>query len=29
VVKHGECLTMDEERILRESQLAFDGLLAR
>ncbi|MBY0116063.1 amidohydrolase [Paenibacillus sp. FSL L8-0435] len=29
VVKHGECLTLDEERILRESQLAFDGLLAR
>lgn len=29
VVKHGECLTLDEERILRESQLAFDQLLAR
>lgn len=29
VVKHGECLTMDEERILREAQSAFEGLLAR
>lgn len=29
VVKNGECLTMDEERILREAQQCFDGLLAR
>ncbi|WP_223066661.1 amidohydrolase [Paenibacillus caui] len=29
VVKHGECLTMDEQRIRYESQKAFEGLLAR
>lgn len=29
VVKNGECLTMDEERILREAQQCFDGLLSR
>lgn len=29
VVKNGECLTMDEERILREAQQCFESLLAR
>ncbi|GGA23370.1 amidohydrolase [Paenibacillus physcomitrellae] len=29
VVKHGECLTLDEERIRFEAQKAFEGLLAR
>ncbi|MCJ8011044.1 amidohydrolase [Paenibacillus sp. KQZ6P-2] len=29
IVKHGVCLTLDEERIRRESQAAFDGLLSR
>ncbi|AWB44975.1 N-ethylammeline chlorohydrolase [Paenibacillus sp. CAA11] len=29
IVKHGVCLTLDEERIRREAQLAFEGLLAR
>ncbi|MGF7049902.1 5-methylthioadenosine/S-adenosylhomocysteine deaminase [Paenibacillus sp. DS2015] len=29
VVKHGACLTLDEERIRREAQLAFEGLLSR
>nr|WP_245251847.1 amidohydrolase [Paenibacillus sediminis] len=29
VIKHGECLTLDEERIRREAQAAFEGLLAR
>lgn len=29
VIKHGACLTLDEERILREAQAAFEGLLAR
>lgn len=29
IVKHGVCLTLDEERIKREAQLAFEGLLAR
>ncbi|ANS74825.1 N-ethylammeline chlorohydrolase [Paenibacillus yonginensis] len=29
VVKHGECLTLDEERIRFEAQQAFEGLLAR
>ncbi|MGG1614755.1 amidohydrolase [Paenibacillus phoenicis] len=29
VVKHGACLTLDEERIRYEAQAAFEGLLAR
>lgn len=29
IVKHGSCLTLDEERIRREAQAAFEGLLAR
>lgn len=29
IVKHGACLTMDEERIRREAQAAFEGLLSR
>ncbi|MGZ7445403.1 amidohydrolase [Paenibacillus sp. TH7-28] len=29
VVKHGACLTLDEERIRHEAQAAFEGLLAR
>lgn len=29
VVKHGACLTMDEERIRREAQAAFESLLSR
>lgn len=29
IVKDGECLTMDEERVRHESQKAFEGLLAR
>lgn len=29
IVKHGACLTLDEERIRREAQAAFEGLLAR
>ncbi|WP_025718884.1 amidohydrolase [Paenibacillus sp. 1-18] len=29
VVKNGECLTMDEERIKHEAQAAFEGLLSR
>lgn len=29
VVKHGASLTLDEERIRREAQAAFDGLLSR
>ncbi|MEC0176528.1 amidohydrolase [Paenibacillus favisporus] len=29
VVKHGSCLTLDEERIRREAQAAFEGLLSR
>ncbi|MDR0266733.1 amidohydrolase [Paenibacillus sp.] len=29
VVKHGACLTLDEERIRREAQTAFEGLLSR
>ncbi|MDP4096611.1 amidohydrolase [Paenibacillus sp. P96] len=29
VVKNGECLTMDEERIKFEAQAAFEGLLSR
>jgi 5-methylthioadenosine/S-adenosylhomocysteine deaminase len=29
VVKHGACLTLDEERIRHEAQQAFEGLLAR
>lgn len=28
-VKHGACLTLDEERIRHEAQAAFEGLLAR
>lgn len=29
VVRNGECLTMDEERIKHEAQAAFNGLLSR
>ena len=29
VIKHGACLTLDEERILYEAQASFDGLLTR
>ncbi|WP_314585453.1 amidohydrolase [Paenibacillus terrigena] len=29
VVKNRECLTLDEEKIMREAQACFDGLLAR
>ncbi|HEY2494322.1 MAG TPA: amidohydrolase [Paenibacillus sp.] len=29
IVKHGACLTLDEERIRREAQSAFEGLLSR
>lgn len=29
LVKHRQCLTLDEEKIMREAQLCFDGLLAR
>ncbi|MNO28398.1 5-methylthioadenosine/S-adenosylhomocysteine deaminase [compost metagenome] len=29
VVRHGECLTLDEERIRYEAQSAFEGLLSR
>ncbi|MNM65977.1 5-methylthioadenosine/S-adenosylhomocysteine deaminase [compost metagenome] len=29
VVKHGACLTLDEERIRHDAQAAFEGLLAR
>ncbi|GAB6990263.1 amidohydrolase [Paenibacillus pini] len=29
IVKHGACLTLDEERIRREAQAAFEGLLSR
>jgi len=29
VVKDRECLTLDEEKIMREAQACFDGLLAR
>lgn len=29
IVKHGSCLTLDEERIRREAQAIFEGLLAR
>ncbi|MBE9912854.1 amidohydrolase [Paenibacillus donghaensis] len=29
VVKHGACLTLDEERIRREAQAAFESLLSR
>lgn len=29
VVKHGICLTVDEERVRREAQAAFEGLLTR
>lgn len=29
IVKHGACLTLDEERIRHEAQAAFEGLLSR
>lgn len=29
VVRHGECLTLDEERVRFEAQSAFEGLLSR
>ncbi|RUT36051.1 amidohydrolase [Paenibacillus zeisoli] len=29
VVKHGSCLTIDEERVRREAQACFEGLLSR
>lgn len=29
IVRHGECLTLDEERIRYEAQTAFEGLLGR
>lgn len=29
VIRHGECLTLDEERIRFEAQAAFEGLLTR
>jgi 5-methylthioadenosine/S-adenosylhomocysteine deaminase len=29
IVRHGECLTLDEERIRYEAQAAFEGLLVR
>jgi 5-methylthioadenosine/S-adenosylhomocysteine deaminase len=29
LVKHRQCLTLDEEKIMREAQSCFDGLLAR
>ncbi|MNE87517.1 N-ethylammeline chlorohydrolase [compost metagenome] len=29
VVRNGECLTLDEERVRFEAQSAFEGLLSR
>lgn len=29
IIRHGECLTLDEERIRHEAQTAFEGLLGR
>lgn len=29
IIRHGECLTLDEERIRYEAQTAFEGLLGR